>query len=238
MPPPPICRVSVLGKIEYRQAWDFQVKLADAIRLGQEPNTLLLLEHPHVYTIGRRGAREQVLLGDNALNELGIDLQYSDRGGQVTYHGPGQLVAYPVVDLKDWGGPLKYVRALEQVMVKTMAELNIKAGVVEGITGVWVNNELGGEKIGAIGVKISRGIAYHGLSLNVSTDLSYFGHIIPCGMADARVTSVERLLGTPVEMDLVAYGLSYHFGREMGFRMVEGQPLPAELLQHNAASSV
>ena len=228
------CHIQHLGLVDYLEAWHIQRALVEQIHAGEQPDTLLLLEHPHVYTIGRRGTREQVLLGDDALAELGISLQYVDRGGQVTYHGPGQLVAYPVVDLKDWGGPLKYVRALEQVMVKALAELNIRAGVVEGLTGVWVD----GEKIGAIGVKISRGIAYHGLCLNVNIDLAYFGHIIPCGMADARVTSVERLLGAPVELDLVAYGLVYHFGGEMGFRMVEGQPLPAGLLQPIEASPV
>ena len=230
--PRPTCHVINLGLLDYLRAWELQRALVERIHAGVQPNTLLLLEHHHVYTIGRRGTRQQVLLDDGALKRIGIALYETDRGGQVVYHGPGQLVAYPVVDLRQWGGPIKYVRALEQVMIKTLADLDIRGELIEGLTGVWV----GGEKIGAIGVKISRGIAYHGLALNVNSDLSYFGHIIPCGIPDAGVTSMERLLGASVEMELVSYGVTFHFGREMGFRMVGGQPLPADLLQVAAPS--
>ena len=211
------CHVISLGVVEYGEAWRLQRALVDAIKAREVPNTLLLLQHPHVYTLGRRGDREHVLLDDSQLEARGIALQEADRGGQVTYHGPGQLVAYPVVSLRSWEGPVRYVRALEQAMLATLAQFGIDGGLVEGRTGVWV----GHEKIGAIGVKISGGIAYHGLALNVCPDLSYFQHIIPCGITDAGVTSIERLLGDPVDIYTVAYGLTYHLGRELDLQMVE-----------------
>ena len=216
--------------MEYLRAWEVQKALAWQVHQVAQPNTLLLMEHPQVYTIGRRGSRDQVLFSDEQLERLDITLYEVDRGGQVTYHGPGQLVAYPILDLKDWGGPVKYVRTLEQVIVKTLAGFGIAAGLVDGITGVWVDEE----KIAAIGVKISRGVAYHGFALNVNTDLSAFDHIVPCGIPDRGVTSMEKVLGSPSDMDLVAYSLVYHFGREMGFRMVEAGSPVADLAVHNS----
>ena len=216
----PICHVVSLGVVEYSEAWRLQRALVDAVKAGEATNTLLLLQHPHVYTLGRRGDREHVLLDDDQLESLGVALHEADRGGQVTYHGPGQLVAYPVVGLRSWGGPLRYVRALERAMLATLAQFDIDGEVVEGRTGVWVANE----KIGAIGVKITQGIAYHGLALNVAPDLSYFRHIIPCGITDAGVTSMEQLLGHTVDIDSLAYGLTYHLGSELGLNMVEVQP--------------
>ena len=219
--------------MEYLTAWEMQKALAQRVAEEMEPNTLLLLEHPSVYTIGRRGERDQVLLDDPQLSELGISLYDVDRGGHVTYHGPGQLVAYPIIDVRDWGGPVKYVRTLEQVIVKTLADFDIPAGLNEGLTGVWVPRGQseeeacfgGSRKIASIGVRISRGVTSHGLALNVNTDLSWFDHIIPCGIADQEVMSMERFLGGPVDMEAVAYSLAFHFGREMGFRMVEAESL-------------
>ena len=219
------CHIIRLGTVEYLRAWEIQRSLVQQVADGDWPNALLLLEHPHVYTMGRRGARDHVLLDDHRLAELGVSVHEADRGGQVTYHGPGQLVAYPILDLRDWGGPVKYVRTLERVMIAALADLGIAAHTVEGVTGVWGGKEKTGfersHKIGAIGVKISRGVSYHGFALNVNTDLSYFGHILPCGVDDGRVTSMEVLLDSKVDIDLVAYSLVYHFGEEMGFRMVE-----------------
>ena len=220
MPPPPACQVVRAGVVEYLRAWEVQRSLAGMVHDGTQPDTLLLLEHPPVYTIGRLGIRDQVLLQDGELSDLGISLHETDRGGQTTYHGPGQLVAYPVLDLRQWGGPLKYVRTLEHVIINTLAEFGIAAGLVDGLTGVWVGPDRS-EKIGSIGVKISRGVSYHGLAINVNADLSPFDHIIPCGIADRGVTSTERLLGASVGLDMVAYALVYHFGSEMGLRMVE-----------------
>ena len=223
--PKPECHILRLGTVEYLRAWELQRSLVQQIADGDRPNTLLLLEHAHVYTMGRRGARDHVLLDDHRLAELGVSLHEADRGGQVTYHGPGQLVAYPILDLRGWGGPVKYVRTLERVMIAALGDLGVVAKAVEGVTGVWVGDEKTrleqSRKIGAIGVKISRGVCYHGFALNVNTDLSYFGHILPCGFDDGKVTSMEALLGSEVDMELVAYSLVYHFGEEMGFRMVE-----------------
>ena len=229
----PVCQVVHLGLVEYRRAWDEQVTLAQAVRDGSQPNTLLLLEHPHVYTRGRLSKPEHLSLTQVELAERGVSVVDTDRGGQVTYHGPGQLVGYPIIDLRNWGGPLKYVRTLEQVIIETLADLGVEAGLVPGLTGVWVAEA----KVAAIGVKISRGVAYHGFSLNVNTDLSYYDHIVPCGITDRDVTTLERLLARPVEMELVRNGLAYRFGQQMGFRMKEVAAKEVELrhLPLNAA---
>lgn len=219
MPSNSTCRVVHLGLLEYRHAWDIQLKLAAEVGEGVQPNTLLLLEHPPVYTRGRLSKPEHILLPPEELQKRGISIHEADRGGQVTFHGPGQLVAYPVVDLRDWGGPVKYVRTLEQAIIGTLADLGINAGTIEGVTGVWV----GDAKIAAIGVKISRGVAYHGFAINVNTDLTYFDYIVPCGINDRPVTSMAQFLGEPVDMESVRYSLAYQFGRAMGFKMVEAE---------------
>ena len=214
-----ICRVVNLGLVDYLQAWDLQKALAQKVADGDEPDTLLMLQHPHVYTIGRRGSRDDVLLGDEGLGRLGASVYEVDRGGEATYHGPGQLVAYPIVNIRPMGGPLKFVRALEQTMIRTLADYDIDAATREGCTGVWA----GDDKIGAIGLKVSRGIASHGLSLNVDPDLSYYEHVIPCGSREITVTSMARLLGHPVDVETVAYTLQYHFARLLGLKVVEAE---------------
>ena len=211
------CHAALLGTAEYRWAWELQRRLARDISEGKRPNTMLLLEHPPVYTKGRLGHPDHLLLTSDELAEKGICLYDTDRGGQITYHGPGQLVAYPVVDLRQWGGPLKYVRTLERVIIATLRDFQIDAEAIDGLTGVWAGNA----KLAAIGVKISRGVAYHGLSINVNTDLSYYNHIVPCGIDDRPVTSMAQLLGQPVDLEEVQYSLIYHFGRNMGFKMEE-----------------
>ena len=218
MPPPPPCRTVWLGNIDYLEAYDLQLALVEKVHSGQEPNTLLMLEHPHVYTKGRLSKQSDVLLPEGELAAKGVAVYETDRGGQVTYHGPGQLVVYPVINLKGWGGPVKYVRALEQVMIATLADMGITAHCESGNTGVWTD----WGKIAAIGVKISRGIAFHGFALNVNTDLAYYQDIIPCGIADRPVTSMATILDQPVDMELVRYGLVYQFGREFGFGMENG----------------
>ena len=217
MPSSPTCHAARLGTLDYQLAWELQLRLAQEIREGQRPNTLLLLEHPHVYTMGRLSRPQHVLLSNEELLERAIPVYETDRGGQITYHGPGQLVGYPVVNLREWGGPLKYVRTLERVIVDTLADFGIEAALVEGITGVWV----GEAKVAAIGVKISGGVAYHGFALNVNTDLSYYDHIIPCGIEDKPVTSVAQILSAVVDLEQVQYSLVYHFGKGMGFKMEE-----------------
>ena len=214
-----ICRVINLGLMDYLRAWELQKSLVERVSAGDEADTLLILQHPHTYTIGRRGRREDVLLDDRELERIGASVYDVDRGGEATYHGPGQLVAYPIVNIRPWGGPLRFVRTLERVMIATLADYGIVAGVKEGCTGVWV----GEDKIGAIGLKVSRGVASHGISLNVRPDLGYYRHVIPCGSADITVTSMGEILGEGVEVDVVGYTLQYHFGRLFGLKMVEGE---------------
>ncbi len=219
MPSPSPCQIIRLGTVEYHRAWELQVELANRVRDGAQPNTLLLLEHSPVYTKGRLSKPEHILLSNEELRQMGIGLYEADRGGQVTFHGPGQLVAYPVVDLREWGGPVKYVRTLERIIIDSLADFKITAETIDGITGVWV----GGAKIAAIGVKISRGVAYHGFAINVTTDLSYYSHIVPCGITGRPVTSMAEVLGKDVDMGMAQYSLAYQFGKGMGFGMVEAE---------------
>ena len=218
MPHPNLCRAVWLGDMDYLEARDLQLSLVEKVHSGQEPNTMLMLEHSHVYTKGRLSKESDVLLPEEELVAKGINIYETDRGGQVTYHGPGQLVVYPIVNLRGWGGPVKYVRALEQVVIATLAGMSIAANCESGNTGVWTDQG----KIAAIGVKISQGIAFHGLALNVNTDLTYYQNIIPCGIADRPVTCMADILGQPVDMELVRYRLVYQFGREFGWRMEDG----------------
>jgi lipoate-protein ligase B len=215
MPPSNTCRATWLGTVDYLEARELQLALLEKVHAGAEPNTMLLLEHPHVYTKGRLSKQTDVLLPEEELAKNGIPVYETDRGGQVTYHGPGQLVVYPIINLREWGGPVKYVRALEQVVIATLAEMGITANCESGNTGVWTDHG----KIAAIGVKISRGIAFHGLALNVNTNLSLYENIIPCGIADRSVTSMAAILGEPVDLELVRYGMVYQFGHEFGFRI-------------------
>ena len=200
------CQVQHLGVLPYRRAWDYQVELAGSVADGR----------PHVYTRGRLSGEGHVRLPVEELERRGIEVVETDRGGQVTYHGPGQLVVYPVVDLKGWGGPLQYVRTLERVIIGALGDFGVAAGVNPGLTGVWV----GAAKIGAIGVKISRGVAYHGFAINVNPDLRYFEDIVPCGIEGLEVTCVERLLGRQVGMAEVGERVAVRFGEEMSFEMV------------------
>ena len=219
MPTTPECRAINLGTVDYRSAWKFQVGLAAEVRENRVSNTLLLLEHPHVYTHGRLSKQCHFLLDPQVLSARGIGIYETDRGGLVTYHGPGQLVAYAILRLREWGGPVKYVRTLERLIIDSLGDFGITGNTVDGVTGVWAS----GAKIASIGVKVSRGVSYHGLALNVNTDLSYFNHIIPCGLHGSEVTSMARLLGQDVDNEMVKYSLTYHFGKQMGFRMVEGE---------------
>lgn len=184
------------GTLSYAEGLALQHRTAAAVRDGA-PDTLILLQHPHTYTLGARGTTTSLLQSESAYRARGADVVRSDRGGDVTYHGPGQIVGYPIVSLRARGtGPVAYVRALEQVMIDALAAYGIEAHRAPGRPGVWC----GDAKIGAIGVKISGGIATHGFALNVSTDLSWFGTIVPCGIAGAGVTSLERVRGHAVAM--------------------------------------
>lgn len=183
----------------YADALELQRALVEQRRAGQVGDVLLLLEHPHVMTLGSRTdtARSHLLASPDRFAELGVEICETGRGGGVTYHGPGQLVAYPILSLKpDRADVYNYVRHLEDVMIRVSAAFGVEAGRIEGLTGAWV----GGDKIGAIGVRISRWISSHGFAYNVTTNLDYFNLIVPCGIRDHGVTSLSRELGQDVEM--------------------------------------
>ncbi|MGH7448212.1 MAG: lipoyl(octanoyl) transferase LipB [Longimicrobiales bacterium] len=184
--------VERLGVVPYAEALELQSQLVVRRRAAEIPDTLLLLEHPHVITLGTSAHRDNILIDDEQGRLLGIDVFDSGRGGDVTYHGPGQLVGYPILDLKPDRCDLhRYVRDLEAMLIRALASFDIAAGRKEGLTGVWV----GDEKIAAIGVRVSSGwITSHGFALNVSTDLSFFGSIVPCGITQYGVTSLQRVL--------------------------------------------
>lgn len=189
-----------LGVVPYREAWAMQQELAAARRAGPIPDTVLLLQHPHTYTIGRSGTRAHVFLTDAELAERGIVCLEVDRGGDVTYHGPGQLVGYPILDLGPTPDVGRYLRLLEASLIDVLADFGIGADRLPGYTGVWIGNR----KIGAIGVKVAQGITTHGFALNVTTDLAYFSHILPCGIPDKGITSMALELGgrAPAMVDI------------------------------------
>ena len=223
------CAAVSLGVVSYAEALELQRRLHQRVVDGTLPDLLLLLEHPHVYTLGRRGKEEDLLSTERELLALGVEVHRTDRGGEVTYHGPGQLVGYPIVDLRRWGGgPLAYVRALEAVLVDTLGEFGLSSHSGEKPTGVWV----GDAKIAAIGVKIGRGVTMHGFALNVAPDLSYFDRIVPCGMPDAEVTSMAALLAGDIAVEQVAPVLTERFGETFGLRvsrrsLEEFEPVPS-----------
>jgi lipoyl(octanoyl) transferase len=180
-----------LGQLPYDEAWALQNRVADERRAGLVPDTLILLEHPHTYTIGRSGTRDHVFLNEREMAARGITCLDVDRGGDVTYHGPGQLVGYPILDLGPKPDVGLYLRNLEGCLVDVLADFGIASGRLSGYTGVWI----GDRKIAAIGIKVSQGVTTHGFALNVSTDLSLFTHILACGIPDKGVTSMALELG-------------------------------------------
>jgi len=196
-----------LGLVPYPAARALQNRLADARRAGLAPDTLILLEHPHTYTIGRSGTRDHVFLTEAELATRGIICLDVDRGGDVTYHGPGQLVGYPIFDLGPQPDVGRYLRNLEDCLIDTLADFGIAGGRLSGYTGVWI----GDRKIAAIGVKVSQGVTTHGFALNVTTDLSLFTHILPCGISDKGVTSMAVELGRAPVMAGVEDRVVAHF---------------------------
>jgi lipoyl(octanoyl) transferase len=199
-----------LGVVPYGEALALQRSLVEERRAGVIGDTLLLVEHPHVITLGVRGdgGRSHLLASPDTLASAGVELHETGRGGDITYHGPGQLVGYPILDLKpDRCDVHRYVRDLESVLIRTASDYGIEAGRIDGLTGVWV----GDEKLAAIGVRIARWITSHGFALNVATNLDYFKLIVPCGLADRGVTSLSRLVDHPVDMAEVAQRTAEHF---------------------------
>jgi len=242
-----------LGLIEYGAAWDIQEALmARALARKQarfapggdgsamdEPveHHLIFCQHPHVYTLGKNGKAAHLLADEERLKKMDATFYQTNRGGDITYHGPGQLVGYPVLDLEEFFTDLgRYMRSLEEVMIRTLAEWDIEAGRLEGSTGVWLDvGTPRARKICAMGVRCSRWVTLHGWALNVNTNLDYFGHIVPCGIADKGVTSMAAEIGGPVDEASVAARLRHHFAEVFGCTLVpylavpqsSAAPLPA-----------
>src|SRR5215510_6389520 len=200
-------QVRRLGRVAYAEGLELQARLVAQRQAGEIPDTLLLLEHDPVFTLGRNARVENVLLPQAALRARGFEVYETGRGGDVTYHGPGQVVGYPIVELPPGRRDVhRYVRDLEEAMIRTCLDYGVAAARVAGLTGCWV----GSEKIGAIGVRIARWVTSHGFAFNVSTDLAPFDLIVPCGIRGRGVTSLERLLGRRIDQDEVADRLASH----------------------------
>jgi lipoyl(octanoyl) transferase len=205
--------VEQLGFVDYAEALDL-LKAKVALRqAGEIPDTLLLLEHPHVYTLGRNARRENLLASVEWLASRGVQVFETDRGGDVTHHGPGQLVGYPILDLTQHRRDISwYMRSLEEVFIRAAGDFGIEASRSPGAPGVWVGND----KLVAMGVHLARWVTSHGFALNVNTDLSYFDWIVPCGLHDRGVTSLAKLLGHSVAMETVTERVVEHFGAVFG----------------------
>ena len=197
-----------LGLTDYKEVWDFQKEILDFKKKNKFPDVILTTEHNNVYTLGKAGDRDHLLLNEAGLREKNISYYEIDRGGDLTYHGPGQIVCYPIFDLHNYSlDTHKYLRDLEEVVIRTLKEYGIESSRDEQYTGVWVGNE----KICAIGIKISRWITMHGLAFNVNTDLDYFGNIIPCGIFHKGVTSMKKILGRKSDLNEVTEKLLQNF---------------------------
>jgi lipoate-protein ligase B len=213
--------VKRLGIVPYLEAWELQKELADQRRRNEIPDVLLLLEHPPTYTRGRRSKPEELPMGVEWYEAQGIEVHDTDRGGLVTYHGPGQLVAYPIVDLSAYKNDVHaYVRGLEQVIIGALAEAGVQAQTIDGLTGVWTEGDPPptlsanpARKIASIGLHVSRGITTHGLAINVNNDLQPFEWIVPCGLEDVRLTSVTKDIGVGQDCEFLAALLETAYGR-------------------------
>lgn len=215
-----------LGLIDYKEAWDYQTKhfdntvnlkiknrkQTDQSQLEVTKNYLFFCEHPHVYTLGKSGSEDNLLIGEAILKQKGATYYKINRGGDITYHGPGQLVGYPILDLDHFFTDIhQYLRYLEEAVMRTLKEYQIESGRVKGQTGVWLDGDLPtARKICALGVKTSRWVTLHGFALNVNTDLDYFNNIVPCGITDKAVTSIQKELGREIDMNEVKEKLKKH----------------------------
>lgn len=223
-----------LGIIDYKEAWDYQEKIFKQIvaqklnnREIQHPKPtqshLIFCEHPHVFTLGKSGSENNLLINETQLKEKHATYYKINRGGDITYHGPGQLVGYPIFDLDNFFTDIhKYLRLLEESTIQTLAEYNINAGRIEGLTGVWLDNNipLKARKICALGVHASRWVTMHGFAFNVNTYINYFNNIIPCGITDKKVTSLDLELNRKVEMDEVKGKMKKHLSSLFGIELV------------------
>jgi lipoyl(octanoyl) transferase len=207
-------RACWLGRTPYQEAWDLQAEIVAAVREGGAPDTLLLLEHPHVFTMGKAASSDDILWDESERAVREVDVIWSDRGGEATYHGPGQLVGYPIIDLAHFELTIPaYIHKLEQSVIEYLRELGVESEPGErGLTGVWSQ----GDKVAAIGIKLNRSVVSHGFALNLTTDLEYFDGIVPCGHPDKRPTSVEALTGRRIDTATAAREYAKHFAEVFG----------------------
>lgn len=233
-----------LGMIDYQEGWDYQEKLFNAVIAQkianrkteehlQKPtsNYLLFCQHPHVFTLGKSGLPENLLLNESELKAKHASYYHINRGGDITYHGPGQIVGYPILDLDNFFTDIhKYLRFLEEAVIRTLTDYGVEAGRIDGLTGVWIDHihQKNPRKICAIGVKASRWVTMHGFAFNVNTNLSYFDYIIPCGIADKSVTSLAQELGAPLPLPEVETRLKVHLADLFEMELVEGNVQPAQ----------
>jgi len=227
--------VADLGLIEYGAALEWQRRVVAARKAVAVPDVLLLCEHPHVITLGRSGKLTNLRASSQVLRQMDVSFFETDRGGDITYHGPGQLVGYPILNLGDIRRDVAwYVRSLEEAMIRATAEFGIAARRVPGRTGVWVDVSESEEKLSAIGVHLSRWVTSHGFAYNVSTDLRHFDLIVPCGIADKRATSLEKLLGRRIENEEIATRIAAHLGElfAIDFREADRDALDLLLREH------
>lgn len=216
-------RASWLGSTGYREAWDLQADLVRRMGEGAEDDTLLLLEHPHVFTLGKAALPDHVLWPEDERLRRRVEVIWVDRGGEATYHGPGQLVGYPILDLARLGITIRqYIERLESSLISYLSELGIRSEPGgSGLTGVWSD----GMKLAAIGIKLNRSVVSHGFALNLTSDLGYFDGIIPCGHADLRPTSVEALTGVRIDTESAAHAYSRHFADAFGVEIGWAPPV-------------
>lgn len=222
------CLFVNLGLLGYPEAGELQKRLVNLRKTEAIEDVLLFCEHPHVITLGRNGRRENLLASEQMLRQKGVELHSTNRGGDITYHGPGQVVGYPILNLAALRRDVVwYVRALEEAMIRATAEFQLEARRVAGKTGIWVRTGNGEDKLAAIGVHLSRWVTSHGFAYNVSTDLRFFELIVPCGIADRKATSLERLLGRAVETAEVSTRIARHLAELFTWELKE---LPAKEL--------
>ncbi len=228
-----------LGMMEYGAAFELQRRVVAARKAGAVPDVLLVCEHPHVITLGRNGKLANLRASDHVLRQMGVTFFETDRGGDITYHGPGQIVGYPILNLAEIRRDVAwYVRSLEEAMIRATADFGIASRRVSGRTGVWVdvhgNSATGEEKLAAIGVHLSRWVTSHGFAYNVSTDLRFFDLIVPCGIAGRRATSLEKMLGRGVEIKEVSPRIAAQLGELLGidFRPASRDDLESMLQAH------
>src|SRR5271156_7041268 len=215
------CWLINLGLIAYAPACELQRRAVEARKAGAIPDVLFLCEHPHVITLGRNGKLENLRATDRVLRQMNVEFHPTDRGGDITYHGPGQIVGYPILDLTEHRRDVRwYVDQLEETMIRATSEFGIEAHRVEGLHGIWLDTPAGAEKLAALGVHLSRWVTSHGFAYNVSTDLRYFDLIVPCGISDKAATSLEKILGRAFEPQAVKTILSRIFGQVFDSEMI------------------